>query len=61
MVDGLRELVITVGCGLVGWALCGVTMEIAMATTTPPRALLTHAMVTQVRDGHCWQPVPPTW
>lgn len=43
MPGGLSELAFTVAYGLLGWALCGGTMEIAMATTNPSRAF-THQL-----------------
>ena len=45
---GMKKLAITIGLGLAGWALCGATMGIAMATTALSRALVIHAIVAPV-------------
>ena len=44
----MRKLAITIAHGLVGWALCGASMGIAMAATTLSRALVIHAVAAPV-------------
>jgi hypothetical protein len=47
----MKEVGVTIAHGLAGWALCGVTMGAAMATTTLSRALVIHALATPVIFG----------
>ena len=56
-----------VACGLVGWALCGVTVSVGMKLTTLEVALILHALATPViftaislvyfRRVHSWSPL----
>jgi NADH:ubiquinone oxidoreductase subunit 6 (subunit J) len=45
------QIAITVIHALVGWALCGATMGIALATTTLKRALIVHAAAAPIIFG----------
>ncbi len=45
------HLAITIAHALVGWALCGATMSIALAKTTLERALVIHAAAAPVIFG----------
>ncbi len=48
---GMNELGVTIAHGLVGWALCGATMGIAMTTTSLSRALVIHALAAPLIFG----------
>jgi hypothetical protein len=45
------QIAITIAHALVGWALCGATMGIGMATTTLKRALVIHAIAAPIIFG----------
>lgn len=51
----MKELAITIGHGLAGWALCRATMGIGMAATTFSQALVIHAIAAPlIFGGMCW-------
>jgi hypothetical protein len=43
-----RKIMITLGCAVVGWALCAATMGIGMATTSQQNALTIHAVAAPI-------------
>jgi hypothetical protein len=43
-----RKLIITLGHGLVGWALCAATMALGMAVAALPTALTVHALAAPI-------------
>jgi hypothetical protein len=45
------QIAITITHALVGWALCGATMGIGMATTMLKRALIIHAIAAPIIFG----------
>lgn len=45
------QIAITITHALVGWALCGATMGIGMATTTLKRTLIIHAIAAPIIFG----------
>ncbi len=48
MPPSAKSVSITIAHGLIGWALCGATMGIAMAATTAGNALVIHAAAAPV-------------
>jgi len=47
----MKQLAITIAHGIAGWAMCGATMSIGLATTTLSRALVIHAIAAPIIFG----------